>query len=339
MKAILITKPNEIKMIEVPCPTIQNPDSVLVKIKATGICGSDVHVLHGTNPYAKYPIVPGHEAAGEIVEIGANVNDLKIGDGVVFEPITYCGTCYACKHEQHNVCKELSVLGCSVDGTFREYAVVPRSQVYKFDKEKISYIQAAACEPYTIGFQAASRACIHEGDLVLIHGAGPIGLILCDVAKHFGAKVIVSEPQQQRLEIAKIFGADYLVNPKLEKLDEFIMKLTHGEGVNVVFETAGIPVLMQQAVEILSPAGRFVPLTFGKEPIPLNFKAINAKELSILGTRHQYMKFPIVVKFIETRLDKVNILISNTYPAEEFETAFDLLNQKASNITKVILTF
>ena len=290
MKSIVVRGAMDMAMEERPMPQITDPNQVLVRVRAAGICGSDVHVYHGTNPFAKYPVVLGHEASGEIVEVGQGVTDLKAGDSVVFEPITYCGQCYACRHGQHNVCRELKVLGCIVDGVFQEYVVMPRSQVYQFDTGKMTYPQAALCEPYTIGAQANSRGSVQNGDLVLVHGAGPIGLIVADVAKSLGARVIISEPNEKRLEMAKAFGLDYPVNPMQQNLDQFICELTNGEGVNVIFDAAGIPPIIAHAVEQLSPAGRFVPMTFGQEPIPVNFKALNAKQLTILGTRHQYQK-------------------------------------------------
>lgn len=339
MKAITVVEPGEMQMLTAENPVITRPDQVLVQIKAAGICGSDVHVYHGSNPYAVYPRVIGHEAAGVVRAVGQAVTDLKPGDGVVFEPITYCGECYACRSGHHNVCRELKVLGCTVDGTFREYAVVPRSQVYAFDTDKMSYIQAALCEPYTIGAQANWRGNVQKGDFVLVHGAGPIGLILADTAKSRGAVVIVSEPNEKRLAMAKEFGADYTVNPNKENLEAVVMELTSREGVNVIFEAAGIPALLSNATKILSPAGRLVAMTFGAEPIPINFKEVNAKELTLLGSRHQYQKFPEVIERLPSRLDRVDKLITHVFPAEEFEKAFEVLADKESGAGKVIITF
>lgn len=339
MKAITVIEPNRMAMLDVDQPVITEPDQVLVRIRATGICGSDVHVAHGSNPYAVYPRVIGHEAAGEVEAAGEAVDDLAIGDGVVFEPITYCGKCYACRSGHHNVCRELKVLGCIVDGTFREYAVVKRSQLYKYDKSKMSFVQAALCEPYTIGFQANWRGNVQEGDVVLVHGAGPIGLIVTDVASSRGATVIVSEPNERRLAMAKQFGADYMINPVKEDLDALIMDVTGGEGVNVVFEAAGIPALLEHAVQILSPAGRLVAMTFGKIPVAIDFKAVNAKELTILGTRHQMQKFPETLESLPYRLDRVDQLITHVFPAEKFEEAFAVLADKDSGAGKVVLTF
>lgn len=339
MKAITVIRPGQVEMLDIDKPVITEPDQVLVRIRATGICGSDVHVAHGTNPYAVYPRVIGHEAAGEIEAVGGAVDGLKAGDCVVFEPITYCGKCYACRSGHHNVCRELKVLGCIVDGTFREYAVVRQSQVYKYDKDRMDFVQAALCEPYTIGAQANWRGNVSPGDVVLVHGAGPIGLIVADVAKSRGAVVIVSEPNENRLAMAAQFGADYMVNPLKEDLDALIAKVTDGEGVNVVFEAAGIPALLEHAVEILSPAGRLVALTFGKTPIAVDFKAVNAKELTILGTRHQMQKFPETLKGLPDRLDRVDKLITHIFPAGKFEEAFAVLADKDSGAGKVVLTF
>ena len=253
--------------------------------------------------------------------------------------ITYCGKCYACRCGHHNVCRELKVLGCIVDGIFQEYVGMPRSQVYEYDASKMTYQQAALCEPFTIGLQANWRGDVRPGDVVLVHGGGPIGLIVANIAKSRGATVIVSEPNESRLAMAKDFGADYSINPMKEGLDAFINKLTDGEGVNVIFEAAGVPALLAHATSQLSPAGRLVAMTFGKEPIPVNFKEINAKELTILGTRHQYQKFPEVVKILPDHLKEVDEITTHVFKAEDFQKAFDTLADRNSGAGKVVLTF
>ena len=175
--------------------------------------------------------------------------------------------------------------------------------------------------------------------VVLVHGGGPIGLIVANIAKSRGATVIVSEPNESRLAMAKDFGADYSINPMKEDLDAFINKLTDGEGVNVIFEAAGVPALLAHATSQLSPAGRLVAMTFGKEPIPVNFKEINAKELTILGTRHQYQQFPEVVKILPEHLKEVDEITTHVFKAEDFQKAFDTLADRNSGAGKVVLTF
>ena len=199
------------------------------------------------------------------------------------------------------------------------------------DASKMTYQQAALCEPFTIGLQANWRGDVRPGDVVLVHGGGPIGLIVANIAKSRGATVIVSEPNESRLAMAKDFGADYSINPMKEDLDAFINKLTDGEGVNVIFEAAGVPALLAHATSQLSPAGRLVAMTFGKE--------INAKELTILGTRHQYQKFPEVVKILPDHLKEVDEITTHVFKAEDFQKAFDTLADRNSGAGKVVLTF
>lgn len=200
---------------------------------------------------------------------------------------------------------------------------------------------AVLAQKFYAGIDSFTLLCIPGFMLAgaLMNGGGPIGLIVANIAKSRGATVIVSEPNESRLAMAKDFGADYSINPMKEDLDAFINKLTDGEGVNVIFEAAGIPALLAHATSQLSPAGRLVAMTFGKEPIPVNFKEINAKELTILGTRHQYQKFPEVVKILPDHLKEVDEITTHVFKAEDFQKAFDTLADRNSGAGKVVLTF
>ena len=296
MKAVYIKEPGKLEVIDVEKPSIKKDTQVLVKITAAGICGSDIHIFHGTHAYATYPRIIGHEGCGIVEEVGSAVTDLKPGDSVIIEPITGCGTCYACRHGRYNCCPDIKVAGVHIDGVMEEYFVTERNKLYKYDPNELTPVEAATAEPYTVGAQANAQANTQPGDLVLIHGAGPIGMIICDIAEKRGATVIVSEVNEDRLKIAKDFGAKYTINPKKEDLKEAIMKITDGKGVNVVFETSGVPALTSLSVELLSPHGRLVPLTFAPEPVPINFRLMNKNELVIAGTRNQNGKFPEVVE-------------------------------------------
>jgi 2-desacetyl-2-hydroxyethyl bacteriochlorophyllide A dehydrogenase len=338
MRAIQVAKPGEMKLVQCEIPKIVNDADVLLKVKAVGICGSDVHIAQGTNPYATYPRIPGHEIAGEVAEVGNSVESLKKGDKVVLEPITYCGKCYACKKGRHNVCEDIKVNGVHIDGGFQEYMVVDQKQLYKFPEE-ISFVQAATAEPYTIGEQANSRAGTSAGDVVLIHGAGPMGLVICDVAKSKGATCIVSELNEKRLNMAKDFGADYLINPLKDNLREKVLEYTNGMGPNVIFEATGVPSLLSETVEMVSVAGAVVPLSFDTKPIPINFQQVNKKEVTIAGTRLQYDKFPTVIASLKDRIERINKFITHVFPVEEYEDAFNTFTDKNSGACKVILTF
>ena len=339
MKAVYIKEPGKLEVIDVEKPSIKKDTQVLVKITAAGICGSDIHIFHGTHAYATYPRIIGHEGCGIVEEVGSAVTDLKPGDSVIIEPITGCGTCYACRHGRYNCCPDIKVAGVHIDGVMEEYFVTERNKLYKYDPNELTPVEAATAEPYTVGAQANAQANTQPGDLVLIHGAGPIGMIICDIAEKRGATVIVSEVNEDRLKIAKDFGAKYTINPKKEDLKEAIMKITDGKGVNVVFETSGVPALTSLSVELLSPHGRLVPLTFAPEPVPINFRLMNKNELVIAGTRNQNGKFPEVVESLPSRKDRIDKLVTHVFPAEEAEKAFDTEMDKTSGSCKVVITF
>ena len=339
MKAVYIKEPGKLEVIDVEKPSIKKDTQVLVKITAAGICGSDIHIFHGTHAYATYPRIIGHEGCGIVEEVGSAVTDLKPGDSVIIEPITGCGTCYACRHGRYNCCPDIKVAGVHIDGVMEEYFVTERNKLYKYDPNELTPVEAATAEPYTVGAQANAQANTQPGDLVLIHGAGPIGMIICDIAEKRGATVIVSEVNEDRLKIAKDFGAKYTINPKKEDLKEAIMKITDGKGVNVVFETSGVPALTSLSVELLSPHGRLVPLTFAPEPVPINFRLMNKNELVIAGTRNQNGKFPEVVESLPSRKDRIDKLVTHVFPAEEAEKAFDTAMYKTSGSCKVVITF
>ena len=183
MKAVYIKEPGKLEVIDVEKPSIKKDTQALVKITAAGICGSDIHIFHGTHAYATYPRIIGHEGCGIVEEVGSAVTDLKPGDSVIIEPITGCGTCYACRHGRYNCCPDIKVAGVHIDGVMEEYFVTERNKLYKYDPNELTPVEAATAEPYTVGAQANAQANTQPGDLVLIHGAGPIGMIICQRGK------------------------------------------------------------------------------------------------------------------------------------------------------------
>lgn len=338
MKAILVTEPQKMSLVDVPEPELIDPHSVKVKMTAVGICGSDVHIVHGTHPYVKYPRIIGHEGAGVVAETGSAVTGLKAGDPVVVEAVQYCGTCYPCRMGRTNICEHLKVLGVHVSGTYEEYMVLPARHVFKYDP-CLSPEEAVLAEPYTIGAQANARAGTLPGDLVLIHGAGPIGLITCDIAHAMGATCIVSDVNDGRLKLARDFGAAVTVNPLKEDLALVVSALSQDSGANVIFDAAGAPGLIESALEMASQAGRVVPMTFGSRPVPLNFGLVNKKELIITGTRMECGRFPLVVNTLPDRRERLRKLVTHVFPIEEYGKAFATSQDPASEACKVVMTF
>ena len=338
MKAIQVKSPGQIDLVDKPVPEISSPGEVLVKVKAVGICGSDLHIYHGTSPVATYPRVLGHEVAGEVVAAGSGVNDLSAGNRVVLEPIEYCGTCYACRQGRGNVCQELRVQGVHIDGGFQEYICVSEEKLHKIPAD-ISFNRAVMIEPYTIGYQANWRGGVLSGDLVLIYGAGPTGLVVLDRAKMLGATCIVADIREDRLETARSFGADYVINSGQTSPAEFVRKISDGRGANVVFDAVGLPAILAEAVRIASVAGRVVSMGFTNDPADVPLLEITRKELTISGTRLQTQKFAEVIQDFPLFLDHVDKMISHVMPYADFRQAFTLLEDINEKTGKIVLTF
>lgn len=337
MKAICAIEPGKVSMIEVPRPEV-TATSAIIRVQACGICGSDVHIKHGKNPYAVYPRILGHEVTGVVVEAGEKVQNFKVGDRVVVEPITSCGECYPCRVGRRNVCEHLQVYGCHVDGGFAEYMRVEEAALHHLP-DNISFLQGALIEPYTIGENAVRRVEVLAGDICLVHGAGPIGLIAADLCKSRGAFVLVSEPSSGRREMAQKFGADIVIDPIHEDLDEVVRSCSGGFGANVIFDAVGIPALVERSIPLLSAAGRFLEFGYGFGKAAINFDLVNKRELYITGTRHQRFCFDPVIADFAARLDKADMLRTHTFAADDFEQAFAMFEDKNSGACKVVLTF
>lgn len=338
MKAIQVVKPGDVRLVEREIPSVHKADQVLMKVRAAGICGSDIHVAHGTNPVAIYPLVPGHEISGEVVDIGSAVSRLRKGDRVILEPITYCGECYACKKGRQNVCESLQVNGAHVDGGFQEYLLTTEKQLHKIP-DGVSFIQATLVEPYTIGAQANWRGGVTEDDIVLIYGAGPIGLVVLDTARSASATCIVSEISPARRAAAKKFGADLVINPLGENLEKIVAEFTNNSGPNVIFEAAGVNSLFEQAIKIVSAAGTVVAMNLSVNPAAVAMAPIVKKEINIVGSRLQNNKFRQVIETFPDKLNKVNMLITHTFDFEDFQRAFTAFEDRNSGVCKIVLTF
>jgi 2-desacetyl-2-hydroxyethyl bacteriochlorophyllide A dehydrogenase len=338
MKAIQVTKPGQIEIIEREIPVIQHEDEVLIKIKLAGICGSDLHIYHGTSPVATYPRVIGHEVTGEIIDRGEGVTSLVIGDQVVIEPIHYCGKCYACRVGRPNVCQNLKVFGVHMDGGFQEYVVLPARMVHKVDA-RLSWEEAVLVEPYTIGAQANWRGDVREGDMVFIMGAGPIGICAMQIAKYRGATCIISDLSDEKLAFAQELGADYILNPTREDIISKIYELTQGMGANVTIDAVCLPETFEQALEVTSVAGRIVVLGFTEEKSRISQLPITAKEITIAGSRLQTHKFAEVIELFHQGKIECKKMVTRTFYFEEIREAIQWMEDHPNRVGKVVLRF
>jgi L-gulonate 5-dehydrogenase len=264
-------------------------DEVLVKVRAAGICAGDMYIFQGKNPYAAYPVIGGHEICGEV--------DGKL---VVVEPFVGCGTCYPCRIGKSNCCAKLKVLGVHSDGGYAEYMTAPARNIHPVPPG-LSPMWASFAEPVAIGVQSCRRGGVKAGELVLILGAGPIGLALIEVAKAKGARPVVTDVIESRLEFARELGAEALKAD--DTLTQRVIELTNGEGAPVVIEATGNAKAMESTVELVAAGGRIVIVGLVKKGTMVNFPGLDftRKEMTIVGSRASVNCFPESLKLLAAR--------------------------------------
>lgn len=338
MKAALLAGPHDLKLAEMPYPTLPSEDSVIMKVKAVGICGSDVHAYHGKLATVTYPRVIGHEVVGEIVEVGSAVTKVTIGDHAVLDPVVSCGVCPACRKGRNNVCKDVKCMGVAAEGGCAEYVALSSANVHKIPSD-IPWRDAVVLEPYTIGAQITARGEVGPEDTVVVMGAGPIGLVALQAAKRAGARVLVSDPVASRLELARKLDADMIINPVVQDIKVAVDEFTEGEGVDVVVDAVGIPELFEQALDITSPTARIVIIGFNPNAAKVPELPITRKELDIRGSRMHANKFPEVIGWIARKEVQTAPLISHEFTFKNIKDAFDLLDKNPEDACKVIITF
>lgn len=338
MKAVQIEKPDVLKIIDMEKPVVTAEDNVLVKIKAAGICGSDVGIYHGTNAAATYPRVIGHEMVGEVVETAGNTERLKVGDRVIIDQVTSCGTCYACRKGRGNVCGNLKVRGVHIDGGYREYMAVPEKDCYILP-DTLSYEDAVMIEPTTIAIQSCSRAELCEEDTLLILGCGALGSSILRIARLSGAKIIVADVVDDKLQEALENGADYAINILKEDIAAKAREYTDGYGPTVSIDAACTKDSLATLLEVTGNAGRVITMGFSVSPTEVTQFKITSKELDVRGSRLQNKKFQDAIDLIkEGKLD-LNGRVSHTFHFLDAQKAFDFNDSRDPSIRKIVLTF
>lgn len=337
MKSITIQKPNQLVIEErdMPQPEV---NEVRVKIKLAGICGSDSHIYHGHNPFAKYPRVIGHEFFGIIDAVGENVDTGRIGERVSVDPVISCGQCYPCSIGKPNVCTSLVVLGVHRDGGFSEYATVPAKNAHRIPDD-ISDEFAVMVEPFTIAANVTGHVSPHANDIALIYGAGPMGLVTLQALKGvYGVKtVVVVDRIDERLALAQRNGADITLNnselPLAQLLEPYHIKPT------LIIDAACHHSILQEAIELASPAARIMIMGFSSAPCEIIQQAITGKELTIYSSRLNANKFPVVIDWLKKKQIDPAKLITHRYPWQQTEEAMSTFEKDQKNCCKVILTF
>ena len=341
MKALIYTKPYSFEYSDFPDPAVGD-DDVLIRVKACGICGSDVHGFTGKTGRRIPPLIMGHEAAGIIEGLGRNVSGFEKGDRVCFDSTVYCNKCEACLSGRFNRCDKRQVLGVSVPafkrhGAFAEYVAVPSWIVSKIPDE-LSFVHAALLEPASIGTHAANRAPISNKDTVVVIGAGTIGLFILQAARLRGAaKVIAVDINEFRLDLAKKLGADKLINPLKSNLSEAVLQETGGKGANVTLEAVGYAKTFADAVSITRMGGHVVAVGNLEKKAEFDLQQLIAKEHTFTGSYASSGEFRGCIELVASGKIKVEPLISDVLPLEEGPDAFERLLKAEENLVKIVL--
>ena len=337
MLEILVRAP---KALEVRQGAMPEPGEgeVVLQVGRAGICGSDIHILHGSNPFAVYPRIIGHEFAGTVTALGDGVSGLALGDRVVVDPVVSCGHCYPCRIGRSNVCANLEVMGVHRDGGFRDHVAVPAQNAVPVPAD-MPFGLAALAEPFSIAANVLDRTGCGPEDTVLIYGAGTVGVTVLQVAKLYSARCLVADIDEARLERATRFGADRVIHSAREKVPAAVRGENDGLGPSLVIDGAGIPALLDEACRVASPAGRIGLLGFSDAPSNLSQQEVVRKELTVVGSRLNRRLLPRVVEWLaEKRLDPQG-MITQVFPAQDAHAAFELIEKEPQRTLKVQLHF
>ena len=342
MKAAVFTGIRTIEIQQVPTPT-PKPDEVLIRVRAAGVCGSEVHAFLGTHPFRKPPAIMGHEVAGDVVEVGADVRSFKPGDRVLVEPQVSCGRCLYCRSGDYHLCLSKVMLGVPAwPGAFGEFITAPERTLLRLP-DGFSYEEGAMVEPLAVGVHSARKARVQVGESALVLGAGPIGLCCIAAARAAGAtRIVATDAYDFNLELARKMGAAGVVNVRRgDDLARVVADQVRPEGVDATFVTAGFSPVFNQSLAHTRKAGRVALVALFDEPItiPEPF-LIGGKELEVIGV-HTYIRkdFETAIDLIRSGAVDVKAMITHVLPMEEAQRALELVHGKTEDNAKVILRF
>jgi len=338
MKALMYVAPRKFEYTEAPAP-VPGDQEVLVRVKAVGICGSDVHGYTGSTGRRIPPLIMGHEAAGVIEAVGAKVNGYAVGDRVTFDSTVYCNECPACRLGRVNLCQSREILGVSTPtfrrhGAMAEYVVVPQWILYRLP-DAVSFEEAALIEPAGVGMHAARITPIDVSDVVVVVGAGQIGLFAMQAARIRGAAtLVVMDVREERLAFAKQLGADVIIHSGQGDPAEALRRAT---GRPVVLEAVGLEQTVQLALRLTKLGGNLTLIGNVTPAVQVNLQQIISKEVTIRGSAAIAGEYPACLNYIAQGRLQAKPMISRRMPLSQGQAAFDALHHQEPGLMKIVL--
>jgi L-iditol 2-dehydrogenase len=342
MKALLLIDKQRFELTDMPVPAI-GPGELLVAVKACGICGSDVHGFDGSTGRRIPPIVMGHEAAGVVEQVGPAAKGFAPGDRVTFDSTVYCGQCTYCRTGRINLCDNRRVLGVSCaeyrrHGCFAQYVAIPYYIAYRLP-ERLSFECAAMVEAVSIALHSVNRAGLKLGDSAVVVGAGMIGQLIVQALRAAGCGTLIAiDKDDSRLESARRFGADHILNANSLDVGSEAHRLANGTGADVAFEAVGTAAALQTAVLGVRKGGTVILVGNVSPEVPMPLQAIVTRELTLLGSCASCGEYPACLELMSRSKIDVQSLISAVAPLEQGPQWFARLYRQEPGLMKVILT-
>jgi L-iditol 2-dehydrogenase len=341
MKALVLKEYRRFAFEDFAVPTVQ-PGEVLVRVRACGICGSDVHGMDGSSGRRIPPIIMGHEAAGEIAQIGTEVTAWKPGDRVTFDSTVSCGDCWFCRRGEINLCENRRVLGVSCGdyrrhGAFAEYVVVPARILYRLP-DSLTFEQAAMVEAVSVAVHAVRRTPLPPEATVVVVGTGMIGLLVVQALRVAGCKEIIAvDLEPEKLQLAGKLGATHTIKADDAGWLEKIRALSGGRGADAAFEVVGLPATVKTAIESVRKGGSVTLVGNLKPQVDLPLQTVVTRELTLIGTCGSAGEYPECLELIASGKINVTEFISATPPLVEGARWFERLYAGEKGLMKVVL--
>jgi L-iditol 2-dehydrogenase len=341
MKALLLKEYLHLEMVEMPRPEI-GPDDVMIRVRACGICGSDVHGFDGSTGRRIPPLVMGHEAAGTVAALGSRVKGLREGDRVTFDSTVYCGECRFCRKGKVNLCDNRQVLGVSCadyrrHGAFAEYVSVPRRIVYPLP-DSLLFEHAAMIEATSIAVHAVGLAQVSAGNSAAVVGTGMIGLLAIQALSIGGVNPLIAvDVDDGRLALAGQFGASHTYNSATVDAVAAVRDLTEGRGVDLAIEAVGNTGAIGTAIASLQKGGTVVLIGNISPSVDLPLQSVVTREIRLLGSCASSGEIPACIELLASGRIKVGPLISAVAPLEEGPAWFQRFRGRTGNLMKVVL--
>lgn len=337
MKALFLTAIGQTEIREIDKPT-PGPEEVLLKIGMVGFCGGDLNGFKGLFELQEYPNVLGHEVGGTIEECGSQVPEsFKIGNRVTVYPYLNCGKCISCRKGRRNACQDNKTMGVRRPGAMTRYIAIHWQDL--FTSDKLSLKELALVEPLTVGFHAAARGRVSSQDRVAVIGCGIVGMGAIASAVNRGAEVIAIDIDDSKMDIAKKIGVAHTINTSREDLHEALMRITDGDGPDVIIEAVGNAITYRAAVDEVAYTGRVVCIGYAKSAVEFNTGIFVRKEIEILGSRNCTDEFPEVIAYLEAGKFPVDEVISKTVSLDDAGAALADWAANAKGITKIMVDF